>query len=47
GLARLLARKRTQVAVVAVANKRARMVWAVLFRGEEYRPPLSPQPVAV
>ena len=45
-LASLVARKRTQVAVVALANKMARMVWAVLFKGEAYRPPLSPEPVA-
>src|ERR1700760_2772500 len=42
-LASLSARKRKQVATVALANKMARMVWAVLFQGEAYRPPLSPQ----
>ena len=42
-LASLTARKRKQVATVALANKMARMVWAVLFKGEAYRPPLSPQ----
>ena len=45
-LASLIARKRKQVATVALANKMARMVWAVLFKGEAYRPPLLPQPVA-
>jgi transposase len=45
-LANLVSRKRTQLATVALANKLARMVWAVLFKGEEYRPPLSPEPVA-
>ena len=44
-LANLTARKRKQVATVALANKMARMVWAVLCKGEAYRPPLSPQPV--
>src|SRR5215469_4328425 len=37
-LASLIARKRKQVATVALANKMARMVWAVLFKGEAYRP---------
>ena len=39
-LATLVAFKRKQVATVALANKMARMVWAVLFKGEAYRPPL-------
>ena len=39
-LADLTARKRKQVATVAMANKMARMVWAVLTKGEAYRPPL-------
>jgi len=42
-LASLIARKRKQVATVALANKMARMVWAVLFKGEAYRPLLVPQ----
>jgi transposase len=46
-LASLTARKRKQVATVALANKMARMAWAVLFKGEAYRPPLLPQTVAV
>jgi transposase len=45
-LASLTARKRKQVATVALANKMARMVWAVLFKGEAYRTPLLPQTVA-
>ena len=44
-LAQLTTRKRIQVAAVALANKLARMVWAVLYKGEAYRPPLLPQPV--
>jgi transposase len=39
-LAQLTFRKRIQVAAVALANKMARMVWAVLSKGEAYRPPL-------
>lgn len=33
----LLARKPTRVATVAMANKTARIVWAVMVRGESYR----------
>ena len=37
-----LAKRRGQhVAVVALANKTARIVWALLARGEEYRPALT------
>lgn len=45
-LANLVSRKRPQVATVALANKMARMAWAVLFKAEPYRPPLSPQTAA-
>ena len=45
-LAHLVSRKRKQVATVALANKMARMAWAVLFKAEVYRPPLVPQTVA-
>jgi len=38
-LAQLTTRKRAQVATVALANKMARMAWAVLYKGEAYRPP--------
>ena len=38
-LVSLTSRKRKQVATVALANKMARMAWAVLFKGEAYRPP--------
>ena len=44
-LADLTSRKRPQVATVALANKMARMAWAVLIKGEAYRPPLLPQTV--
>ena len=39
-LVSLTARKRKQVATVALANKMARIVWAVLCKGDAYRPPL-------
>jgi transposase len=45
-LSQLTARKRKQVATVALANKMARMAWAVLFKGEAYRPPTAPQAIA-
>jgi len=45
-LASLTARKRKQVATVALANKMARMAWAVLYKGEAYRPPSLPQVIA-
>src|SRR6201981_2689661 len=45
-LAHLTARKRAQVATVALANKMARMAWAVSFKGEAYRPPSLPQQIA-
>jgi transposase len=35
----LLARRPTRVVTVAVANKLARIAWAVLSRGEDYRHP--------
>jgi transposase len=45
-LDRLASRKRIQVTALALANKMARMVWAVLYKGEAYRPPISAQTVA-
>ena len=36
-LADLLARKPTRVATVAMANKTARVIWAIMSRGETYR----------
>lgn len=35
---RLLARRKRLQAAVALANKMARIVWAILARGEEFRP---------
>ena len=45
-LASLTARKRKQVATVALPNKMSRMAWAVLFKGEAFRPPLVAQTIA-
>jgi len=39
-LVQLLARRTTKVATVALANKTARMIWAVMTSGESYREPL-------
>jgi transposase len=36
-LQQLLARRGTQVAAVALANKNARILWALLAAGEVYR----------
>lgn len=38
-LSQLLARKRQNVVVEALANKVVRMAWALLYRGERYRAP--------
>lgn len=40
-LDRLIASKPTKVAAVALANKMARVGWAVLMRGETYRKPVA------
>lgn len=37
-LARLMASKPRRMVTVALANKMARMVWAILVKGEDYRP---------
>ena len=39
-LTQLMSRAQSNVVAVALANKMARMAWAVLARGEAYRPPL-------
>ena len=45
-LADLLSRKPVRVATVAMANKTARIVWAVMTRGDVYRPAHVPALVA-
>jgi len=37
----LLARKPTKVAAIALANKLARMAWAMMARGECYKQPVA------
>jgi transposase len=40
-LAALLARRPTKVAAIALANKLARIVWAMMARGERYKEPVA------
>jgi transposase len=40
-LTALLARRPTKVAAIALANKIARMAWAMMARGERYREPAA------
>src|SRR5262249_15912337 len=40
-LAALLARRPTKRAAIALANKLARMVWAMMTRGERYKEPVA------
>ena len=46
-LKRLLGRRHKNVAAVALANKNARTVWALLVHGRDYRPDYMPTPAAV
>ena len=39
-LVRLIERRSTKIAAIALANKIARMAWAMKVRGEKYRTPL-------
>jgi hypothetical protein len=43
-LSQLASRVHTNVAAVALANKMARIAWALLAKSETYRPPLSVTP---
>jgi hypothetical protein len=45
-LVQLLARKTTKIAAIALANKTARLVWALMTSGERYREPGAKQPAA-
>jgi transposase len=40
-LAALLARRPTKVAAIALANKLARMAWAMMAKGERYKQPAA------
>ena len=44
-LKRLLARRHKNVAAVALANKNARIVWALLAHGRDYRADYTPAPI--
>ena len=45
-LAQLSSRTHHNIVTVVLANKLARMAWAVLAKGEPYRPPLLASAVA-
>ena len=40
-LTALLARRPTKIAAIALANKIARMVWAMMAKGERYKEPIA------
>ena len=40
-LTALLARRPTKVAAIALANKMARMCWAIMGKGERYKEPVA------
>lgn len=46
-LKQLLARRHKNVAAVALANKNARTVWALLAHGRDYRSDYTPAPAAL
>jgi len=37
----LLARRPTKVAAIALANRLARMAWAIMTKGERYKEPVA------
>ena len=41
GLTALLARRPTKIAAIALANKLARIAWAMMAKGERYRQPVA------
>jgi transposase len=45
-LLQLMQRRSTKVAAVALANKMARMIWALMTSGERYREPMAAKVVA-
>ena len=40
-LTALLARRPTKIVAIALANKIARMVWAMMVKGEQYKEPVA------
>ena len=44
-LGQLASRAHTNIVAIALANKMARVAWAVLAKSEAYRPPLLASPV--
>jgi transposase len=46
-LVQLMQRRSAKVAAVALANKMARMIWALMTSGERYREPMAAKAIAV
>jgi transposase len=45
-LAQLMQRRSAKVAAVALADKKARMIWALMTSGERYREPMAAKAIA-